>query len=346
MSEIKERNYAVDLIRITAFSLVVLVHSFLHTEYYNMGFVGIKMTVFTFLRSFAMSCVPMFIILTGYLMSGKRICKDYYKGVIRTLFIFVIAEIGCIIYDAIAFEKPILNQIKEIGISHYSWYIDMYIGLFLIIPFLNLAYNGLDSKKHKRIFIVTLFVICCLFPTVSGFWHKTQGWWHAAYPLAYYFAGCYIREYSPRLSCLKYIVAALLSNTVFVIFLNMRYPSHVMLRYAHTEYTSAFVYITSLLLFSAILKLQGELGSSKYARIILPRISRLTLGAYLISYITDDIVYDTLRAYVHSYSTQLYFLPLTVTVSIIASLCLSYFINLICDAIFQIIKHIKNPRTK
>lgn len=306
-----------------------------------MGFAGIKIAVFTFIRNFAMSCVPLFIILTGYLMSQKKLCRGYYKGVIRTLITFVIAEIGCIIYDAIAFEKPILDQIKDIGLAHYSWYIDMYIGLFLLIPFLNLAYNSIDSKKRKQIFIITLFVICCLFPTIAGFLYKTQGWWHVAYPLAYYFAGCYIREYPPRLSCLKYIMMALLSNTLFVIFLNLRYPNAVMWRSAHTEYSSAFIYIVSLLLFCAMLKLHDKLGGCKYARIVLPRISRLTLGAYLISYITDDIIYDTLRAYVHSDSTQLYFLPLTVTVSIIASLCLSYFINLICDAILQIIKHIK-----
>ena len=41
----------------------------------------------------------------------------------------------------------------------YSWYIEMYLGLFLLIPFLNILYNNLASQRHKQILVIT-FVIC------------------------------------------------------------------------------------------------------------------------------------------------------------------------------------------
>ena len=49
--------------------------------------------------------------------------------------------------------------------ANYSWYIEMYIGLFLIAPFLNLAYNKLNSQKQKRILVIT-FVAISILPTL------------------------------------------------------------------------------------------------------------------------------------------------------------------------------------
>ncbi len=337
-AETKQRNLSVDLIRIVAFCLVVFVHFFLKTDYYNIPFSSVKYGLLTFLRSVCMICVPLFITLTGYLMSNKRLNKRYYKGIVRTLVIFIIAEICCMIYDYFAFEKPFGEQIKSIGDAHYSWYIDMYIGLFLLIPFLNLAYNGLENKKQKQILLATTFAVCCAIPTVVGYFLMPQGFWKVAYPLAYYYAGCYIREYSPKISAWKCLALVLASNSILTLSLYLLYPNKVYPLSNHTEYPSAFVYVTAISIFCLLINSKQKLNDSKLAKSILPSLSRLTLGAYLISYITDDMVYDTLYAYVPNELTQFYYFPLTVLVSIIASLCLSYFINLICDGVLHIIK--------
>ena len=44
----------------------------------------------------------------------------------------------------------------------YAWYVEMYIGLFLLIPFLNGAYHSLTSKGQKRALICTMIVIAAL----------------------------------------------------------------------------------------------------------------------------------------------------------------------------------------
>ena len=338
MSEIKDRNYAVDLIRVVAFCFVVLVHFFYHTGYYNTVFNNVGMAVLTFFRNTAMSCVPLFIMLTGYLMSKKTLNKEYYRGIIRTLLIFALVETCCIIYDLNVFVSTFKELFFAIGSNHYSWYIDMYVGLFLIIPFLNLAYNGLQTKKQKQVLVLTFFVICLLFANISGIFKQSQGYWKVAYPLAYYFVGCYIREFPPKQKAYRYILIGISSTIILVGLLYLMNRNRVIKGSALTDYNSIFICITSISIFSAILQTQNALNKRALAKTILPKISRLTLGAYLISYITDDIVYETLYAYVPNETTQFYYLPLTVAVSIIASLCLSYFINLICDGILHTVK--------
>lgn len=46
----------------------------------------------------------------------------------------------------IDFKSVIFGILDFTGVA-YAWYTNMYIGLFLIIPFLNNAYMSLKSKK-------------------------------------------------------------------------------------------------------------------------------------------------------------------------------------------------------
>ena len=144
------------------------------------------------MRTLFSVCVPLFMILTGYLMSHKELKKGYYKGIRKTVIIFVLATFACMIFKSVH-ENPtakaafysadyfaMFGAIAESGKynfinylfsildftgANYSWYIEMYIGLFLIAPFLNLAYNKLGSKKHKQILVVTMVCLTIL-PTL------------------------------------------------------------------------------------------------------------------------------------------------------------------------------------
>ena len=108
-----------------------------------------------------MICVPLFIILTGYLMSSKKWSGKYYLGIVKTLGIYVLASILCIIYKVhvlnteITVKNAIFSILDFTG-ANYSWYIEMYIGLFLLIPFLNAMLRGLETRKAKLALVLTL----------------------------------------------------------------------------------------------------------------------------------------------------------------------------------------------
>lgn len=331
--QIKQRNYSIDLIRIVAFCLVISVHFFLNTGYYSIPFCGTGMFAATFVRNLAMSCVPLFIVITGYLMQEKTLQKGYYFGIIKTIITFLIAEMGCIIYDNIVLEKSFLSQIKTIGAAHYSWYIDMYIGLFLIIPFLNLAYNGLNSQKQKFILVLSFTAITIIIPSLFSMLKCTQGWWAVVYPLAYYYTGCYLKEYGFKLKTWQGVSAVLASNLLLCLVMLIVFKKQKMNSSPISGYNSVFVYITTVALFGILLKTESNIGKSKIKKSIVTSISRLTLGAYLISYVVDKIVYDILKQHTSTHLQQYVWFPVVVIVIIAGSLFLSYFINLICDVI-------------
>ena len=72
MEKIKnQRNIGLDLTRILAFLSVIGVHFFLNTDFYKIPLRGKRMLALATLRTSFMVCVPLFLLLTGYLVSGK-----------------------------------------------------------------------------------------------------------------------------------------------------------------------------------------------------------------------------------------------------------------------------------
>ena len=104
MEKVK-RDLRLDIIRLFALFCVVGVHYFLNSNFYVTPVAGIKMYVMAIFRSFFIICVPLFIMLTGYLMNKKELSKKYYKGIIKILVGLYILFSG---YKAIGFACAFL----------------------------------------------------------------------------------------------------------------------------------------------------------------------------------------------------------------------------------------------
>jgi len=85
---VKKRNPSLDIIRCIALFSVISVHFFLNNGFYGEIVIGKTMYIATIFRSMFMVCVPLFLVLTGYLMSGKKLSKTYYLG-IKKLYVFI-----------------------------------------------------------------------------------------------------------------------------------------------------------------------------------------------------------------------------------------------------------------
>lgn len=321
----------------------MLVHVCLHTGYYTVPLMGEKMFLLTNIRNFAMTCVPLFIIATGYLMSEKKWSKSYYWGAVRTVLTLIITEIICCLYDSIVFvDKPFWKQIIKMGTSHYSWYIDMYVGLFLIIPFLNLVYHGLGDKKEKLRLVLSFVAITMLIPSIFSILKLEQGWWKCAYPLGYYFIGCYLKEYGLNFKGIYCTLVAFVSTIICsVVHFVVCYNHTMMASLSIANHNSIFVAIISTAIFCLLLKTNNTIKSKKILSKVVSKISGLTLGAYLVSYVVNDIVCDIAYSNYDVNANRLLALPVIVTVEIIGSLCLSFFINIIIDVIMHFVNKLK-----
>lgn len=69
---VKMRNKNIDLIKSTASFFVILIHFFLNTGFYNLKTINNIVTVSFILKNIAVVCVPLFLLVTGYLMNEKK----------------------------------------------------------------------------------------------------------------------------------------------------------------------------------------------------------------------------------------------------------------------------------
>lgn len=73
----KVRNINVDIIKCIAVFLVVSVHFCLNNGFYEMTISCPRMYVMVCIRTFSMMCVPLFLLITGFLMNKKDINSLY-----------------------------------------------------------------------------------------------------------------------------------------------------------------------------------------------------------------------------------------------------------------------------
>lgn len=324
----EERSPALDIVRCFALLCVVSVHFFLNTYYYSTPVIGGRMYLMTLIRTGCMICVPLFMMLSGYLMCIKQPTPRYFSKLGRILGTYLLAGIACALYQSLYWKNTytisgLIVSTLNFSIAPYGWYIEMYIGLFLLVPFLNLCYQHIDSQKTKKVFLAILILMTSL-PSVTNIYDFTSlswwsrpasaanytkllpSWWSGIYPITYYMLGCYLREYPLRL---RRPVHLLLIAAVWVVggsFVYYRSYGTTFVYGAWTEYYSFITLMQSILVFSLLA--QGQyVHIGKTGRRVLARFSSWTLGAYLVSYIFDIHFYTALRLNVPDALTQFSF---------------------------------------
>lgn len=164
----KQRIIGIDVIKVVAVFFVISVHFFLRTNFYDQDLTsGENLFIQSFLRWIFYICVPLFVVATGYLQSKKEISSKHYKGLLPVLGVYIFYSVATIFVRIHFFDEKasFINWVYKIlrfEADGYSWYVNMYIGLFLLIPFLNLIHNNLKSKKEHIILIGTLIFLCGL----------------------------------------------------------------------------------------------------------------------------------------------------------------------------------------
>ena len=310
----KPRFIGIDLVKILACILVVCVHFFLYSGFYSEPITKDFGQGPIFFRWAAYCCVPLFMITTGYLMKNKTLSKKYYLGILRVLIIYVICSIICYCFDMHHWPMKYDYQfggysiwifIRGIFMFHdaqYAWYVEYYICMFLIIPFVNAAFNGLQNKKQKQIMLITTIVITIVSQSFFvGFKDATQirlfpGYFTRCYPIAYYLIGAYIREFPPKrtlMNKLYFIMMygiglAWVSTTTYQQSMLNEENNFVMLSKHYNDYGSWPVALCSTMLFLVVFDIQSK---NKTLITVVKFISEATFACYLVSYVFDSIYY-------------------------------------------------------
>ncbi len=147
-----KRNETLDIIRIISLLCINGVHFFRNSGFYSVPVEGGKMLILCIFRSLFIICVPMFLMLSGYLMNQKTPSKKYFWGITKTIVIYFLCSVVFSLFLKFVQKeemdpKIFITNLFSFEGTKYAWYIEMYLGLYLIIPFLNIIFNNLKDKK-------------------------------------------------------------------------------------------------------------------------------------------------------------------------------------------------------
>ncbi len=296
----KSREAGLDIIRVIATVLVLVTHATAYMGPLNSDPCSPKWTVALVARFTALACVPLFMLLTGYLNRKKKFSARYYLGILPVVISYLLIATASAVasditqyidYNAVTGTIAVLNFTA----NGYSWYVEMYVTLYCVIPFLNMLYEKLDTPKNKLIFTAIISAFTLLPAAIESF--RVGGvtldiipdYFEAAYPIAYYFIGAIIGEYKPKIKkpiALAMMLAAPLIPSGLCWIFSYRdgaYAWYMMNGFSCV--TTAAVAVTIFLFFY-------DIRLPKIPSLVVRELSVCSFEMYLFSYLFDLFMYS------------------------------------------------------
>ena len=212
-----KREPGLDLLRCTALLFVVTFHSFLNNGYYSESQAGISMWLAGSFRWLSVSCIGLFLMLTGYLKSEKTDVKACYRGLVPVILgylfaAFISIPIRHFVFGDIQTLSTWLTRLFSFSAVYYGWYVEMYIGLVLLCLFVNIILQHLQSTQALLGFGMVMLVITALPGTTPLV--IFPDYWRSIYPLTYYILGVIVRRIQPKINPWLGIVGALMMAAI------------------------------------------------------------------------------------------------------------------------------------
>lgn len=336
----EKRDSGLDIVRCFAIMSLPVLHSFMYVGLYSMNGKDTSAGVYTLLfalRYIVYCVVPLFMMLTGYLNCSTEMNHRYLKKIIPILFSYVVISIFTVVYMNIVNGKSagvadILVSLFNYTGNPYSWYVEMYIGLFLLAPFLNVLWNHLEKDQRKYLVVVLVIMtlgiqVNSLFMYQESYVKIAPAWWGGIYPLAYFFIGKWIREYRPHLAKGKLVLAivalALLEGMIVRLYSNENGYNGAFL----DSYCSITCALMTTLLFMLLYDIKLTGGIQKFVA----NISKISFEIYLFTYITDNFIWTKFNGSIYSAEG-------TKVVGIIVCIISSFLIATLFAEIFCVVK--------
>lgn len=340
----QKRSFGPDLTRCVAAILVLAVHFFLNDGFYSEPFSGAGMAAGAVFRMAFMTCVPLFMVLSGYLCVDRRWSRGYLRGLLPVVLTYLLAAAVCLLFRMVYLGQTLslgglVKSVLNFSAAPYGWYVEMYIGLFLLMPFVNAAWHNLE-ERGKRALVAVLVIVTVLPTFVNQMGQILPDWWTGIYPLTYYVTGAWLREHPLRWKK-SWLLLGWLGLSAFMgvgqyVYQNLAMSGAVFQVAAGNYWGSLVTLVETVCLFSILSQCEGA-RCPKWIQRMVAQVARLSLPLYLMSYITDQIIYPPLCGAVPTAAGRLVYLPLMVAVSLVLSGAMAQCVDWAVKALMRLI---------
>lgn len=324
----KHRESGLDLLRLMALFFVNGVHSFLYNGFYSQPQVGGAMWVANCLRWVCYGCIGIFLMLTGYLKSQKKLNKGYFFSLVPVLLGYVLT---CVISFPIRHflldDRLTLAEWVEklFTFGNYAWYVEMYIGLFMISPLVNLALDKITDPKKQWFLAASLLLVTVGYTATD--WAVLPDYCGSMYPIALYTLGAVIRRTQPKVPAwLGLGVAAL--TALGLGYVTMKTATNGFYGGFSQGYGGFWVVVMVTGLFFAVYRIRAGERCGK----VLAFLSGGVFEGYILSRLFDVWVYGTVKQWHSPEYYPLIFLCVTLPV-FVTSLLAGKLVNTVSGVI-------------
>lgn len=211
MSITNERNYGIDLLRMIAMFMVVILHVLGQGGILNtVSSLSLNYEIAWFLEISAYCAVNCYALISGYVGINS---KFKFTNIIILWLQVVFYTLGITIIFAVLNPgtvgiKEIIKAIFPVMTGQY-WYFTAYFCLFFFIPIFNEAINNLTKSKLKYL-LIGMILIFSILPTIfRRDIFGTSGGYSGLWLMVLYILGAYIKKYGFMKKCSAKLLAVL-----------------------------------------------------------------------------------------------------------------------------------------
>ena len=346
-----KRKSNIDLLRILASMGVVVLH-------YNNFNIGKGLTLsqgagnifLWFMEGLCICAVNLFVLMSGYLLSTSQ-RRDFLKPVKLIVQVILFSEVFYLASVAIGSSEFALRHVVGLLIPS-NWYVVVYVGLYLISPYINIVLDYLYKKNIYKRFVIIIVALYSVYPILTdilqgfmkteyngmspiGLYGNQNGYTIINF-IIMYVLGDAVRRYdlAEKISNLKLLLS--LALVVILIgasayFEHMIFDSEVSL-----EYCSPLVIAEAVLIFMCFAKM-------KFQNKIISFLAKSAFTVYLIhGYFINHIKIDTYAP--QSLPVVIIHLLISIIIIYVASIAVTTVYDLVMNPIWKFIdKKIGKP---
>lgn len=286
------RNVGVDLLRIIAMLMIVILHCLGHGGIlHNTPEFSIQNHAAWFLEIACFGGVNIFALITGYVSIDTTHRWGRIIALWLNVFVYSVGFTGIFYFmpESTISIGHIIKSCFPVMINQY-WYFTCYFCVFLFMPYLRIWVNHLSKRQHKAL-IYTGILIFCIF-SVIGLWldgdiFVLKFGYSPIWLMAVFITGAYIKRYPEDFQryhkgiyILLYFLCIGLAwaSKILIAQVTSRLFGGVQYDTLFISYTSPFIFISSV----CLLVFFSQLHIQRFKKCII-EVSSVAFGVYLIS---------------------------------------------------------------